>query len=238
MSYTCPICNSQLTTTSENEINSHIDECLTKQMLSSDSQNTETSSSYELDSTLARQLLSEEEEMQADYDTEFTVKCPYPACTQQFLDAARFILHARENHSTCDQKIGCPLCFIETNSAFTPNEKTNLLQHLNSTHGELLQIQAALEASKKSLEDHRTYLTKRETEIPTKVSGHYTLQKLEENIERECAICFEEFEKGQSVAWLECFCLYHETCINAWYAKKKMNKFVLFIEKTTANISN
>ncbi len=36
----------------------------------------------------------------------------------------------------------------------------------------------------------------------------------------ECVICFEEFEKGDKVARLECLCVYHHDCIKTWFSRK------------------
>eukprot|EP00127_Corallochytrium_limacisporum_P002536 Clim_evm93s128 gene=Clim_evmTU93s128 len=33
---------------------------------------------------------------------------------------------------------------------------------------------------------------------------------------RECSICFEDFESGQRLARLECFCVYHKKCLTEW----------------------
>lgn len=40
----------------------------------------------------------------------------------------------------------------------------------------------------------------------------------------ECVICFEEFKQGDSVVRLECLCIYHESCIMSWFAKKGEGK--------------
>lgn len=36
----------------------------------------------------------------------------------------------------------------------------------------------------------------------------------------ECPICFEEYESGQSIARLECWCVFHLHCIKAWKSQK------------------
>ncbi|KAI8804903.1 hypothetical protein BJ742DRAFT_821975 [Cladochytrium replicatum] len=41
--------------------------------------------------------------------------------------------------------------------------------------------------------------------------------------ETECAICFEDFEIGQRIARLNCLCLYHEHCIEGWFATQVAN---------------
>jgi Ring finger domain len=35
----------------------------------------------------------------------------------------------------------------------------------------------------------------------------------------ECSICFEEYEPGQDMARLQCFCRFHLQCIRGWYTK-------------------
>ncbi|KAK3840740.1 MAG: hypothetical protein J3R72DRAFT_170946 [Linnemannia gamsii] len=35
-------------------------------------------------------------------------------------------------------------------------------------------------------------------------------------IDQECAICFEEFVAGRTVARLNCLCTYHRHCIHSW----------------------
>lgn len=42
----------------------------------------------------------------------------------------------------------------------------------------------------------------------------------ESQLGKECVICFEEFEKDDLVARLECLCVYHRKCIRAWFEKK------------------
>ncbi|KAF3939830.1 hypothetical protein ABW19_dt0204427 [Dactylella cylindrospora] len=37
----------------------------------------------------------------------------------------------------------------------------------------------------------------------------------------ECVICFEEFEAGDVIARLECFCRYHKKCIQDWFGRKE-----------------
>ncbi|KAI8843245.1 hypothetical protein BJ741DRAFT_297329 [Chytriomyces cf. hyalinus JEL632] len=40
----------------------------------------------------------------------------------------------------------------------------------------------------------------------------------------ECQICMEEFELSDSVAILNCFCVYHEQCIKDWFQTKEKKK--------------
>lgn len=36
----------------------------------------------------------------------------------------------------------------------------------------------------------------------------------------ECMICMEEFEVGQEMGRLECFCRFHLGCIKGWFERK------------------
>lgn len=37
----------------------------------------------------------------------------------------------------------------------------------------------------------------------------------------ECIICFEELEKGQTIARLQCLCIYHKHCIDDWLTRSQ-----------------
>lgn len=37
----------------------------------------------------------------------------------------------------------------------------------------------------------------------------------------ECIICFEELEKGQTIARLPCLCIYHKNCIDSWLTRSQ-----------------
>lgn len=37
----------------------------------------------------------------------------------------------------------------------------------------------------------------------------------------ECIICFEELEKGQTIARLPCLCIYHKHCIESWLERSQ-----------------
>ncbi|KAI9350931.1 hypothetical protein BDR26DRAFT_984877 [Obelidium mucronatum] len=57
---------------------------------------------------------------------------------------------------------------------------------------------------------------------PAKVVGNtWIVSKCREVSDRECEICFEEFEVGVPMSTLNCFCIFHEACIKDWFEKKK-----------------
>jgi hypothetical protein len=35
----------------------------------------------------------------------------------------------------------------------------------------------------------------------------------------ECTICYDEFEEGNVIARMDCFCIYHKKCIDSWLKK-------------------
>lgn len=42
---------------------------------------------------------------------------------------------------------------------------------------------------------------------------------------KDCTICFEEFQLDQSIAVLNCLCQFHEKCIEAWFERGKSCPF-------------
>ena len=55
--------------------------------------------------------------------------------------------------------------------------------------------------------------------LPQELTGEYHSFSLNMSMTGECGICFEDFEKGQTVARLDCLCVYHKECIASWYKK-------------------
>ncbi|KAE9552658.1 hypothetical protein FO519_004137 [Halicephalobus sp. NKZ332] len=49
----------------------------------------------------------------------------------------------------------------------------------------------------------------------------YNEEVLEES-RGECSICLEDMETGQTVARLECLCIYHKTCLDEWFKRKNV----------------
>ncbi|KAJ3297695.1 hypothetical protein HDU79_002551 [Rhizoclosmatium sp. JEL0117] len=57
---------------------------------------------------------------------------------------------------------------------------------------------------------------------PPKVIGNQiVLSKCKKESDKECTICYCEFEIGETIGTMNCFCVYHEACIKEWCAKKK-----------------
>ncbi|KAI8832206.1 hypothetical protein BC829DRAFT_408812 [Chytridium lagenaria] len=49
----------------------------------------------------------------------------------------------------------------------------------------------------------------------------YLIQVLDETLEKECVICFNDLEKGQKIARLNCLCIYHADCIDDWFLRSQ-----------------
>ena len=43
-----------------------------------------------------------------------------------------------------------------------------------------------------------------------------------EELRGECSICLEDMETGQTVARLECLCIYHKACLDEWFKRKNV----------------
>ncbi|KAL6080570.1 RING-type domain-containing protein, variant 2 [Balamuthia mandrillaris] len=144
------------------------------------------------------------------------VTCPYPACGQA-LDTYDFPSHAQNFHSSCNQQLACPICFLETGELFSPNENTNLLSHLNQTHRDAAELRKAI------MESERAFLNQQRgfVELPTTIGKGYMAHTLDKDLEQECIICTDEFAKGDTVARLECFCVFHQECIDGWFKKSE-----------------
>ncbi|CAF3186470.1 unnamed protein product [Rotaria socialis] len=66
------------------------------------------------------------------------------------------------------------------------------------------------------------------------LTPYYNTEILSYNLhnDQECAICFEPFCRQDTVARLECLCIYHKKCLDEWGQRKRccplhMDKIVL-----------
>jgi len=61
---------------------------------------------------------------------------------------------------------------------------------------------------------------------PSPWNTKYLAQTLKTAIPNsECPICFEHFEGGNTIARLECLCIFHSHCIEKWFNKSKSCPF-------------
>jgi len=62
------------------------------------------------------------------------------------------------------------------------------------------------------------------------ISFELTEEKDSDLVGEECTICFEEYAIGETLARLECFCVYHKTCLNNWLSRKQCCPLHLHVE--------
>ncbi|KAK9479678.1 FYVE zinc finger-domain-containing protein [Lipomyces japonicus] len=103
---------------------------------------------------------------------------------------------SRENDEIEDEENTCPICGFKLETIATEEERE---AHVNKC----LQT-GAFSGSPDQPRRNRMVIYK----LPQSDAG------------KECVICFEEFEKDDVVARLECLCVYHRQCIKAWFDKK------------------
>jgi hypothetical protein len=53
--------------------------------------------------------------------------------------------------------------------------------------------------------------------FPTQNNRQYLCQILQSDVKNECPICFEDFERGNTIARLPCLCVFHKDCIDIWF---------------------
>lgn len=89
----------------------------------------------------------------------------------------------------------CPICGLHLDTRDTGMSQLDIEEHLNDclTNG------------------------------TSKISGEsYIAATLKQPLAGECSICFEEYQIGQRVARLNCFCLYHQKCLDSWMELGKL----------------
>lgn len=60
----------------------------------------------------------------------------------------------------------------------------------------------------------------------TTANSQYIVYDLKNTLpDKECSICFEDFRQGDSVARMECMCVYHKCCIERWFEQRKKCPF-------------
>jgi len=228
-SYVCPICNTILYTSDEVAVSFHIDDCLARSMNATNVSNPPKKSTP-----------SQPKNRPRDDDSPFLIACPYLGCGQR-MEARYFYNHAILQHSTAPQAYACPICFL-AGIQFAPRSDTNLLTHLQNTHSDLAAVsqpppstqQPANPQSYDDDDDFEEYdpaafLVDEQDNPPTltpdvKSLGYKYVEDVMKDAKPgvECTICFEEFENGDVIARMDCFCVFHKKCIELWF--KKANK--------------
>jgi len=211
----CPICNISIQSLSEEEKNNHVVAC------SNDSPGPSN--------------------MQFEDDTPFTMSCPYPNCGMK-LEARQFPSHAIKKHAQGRQDISCPVCNICNGANYQVNPDTNLITHLQHSHADLLEnvypFMKLQPIKKPPVHKHhklpvqhfqppvQTYQPPVQTYQPPEPyyepdqADDYIASYIKTDSNDECPICYELFSRGVVIARLPCLCVYHQTCIEAWFTKK------------------
>jgi len=108
---------------------------------------------------------------------------------------------------------------------------TNLYLHLKRHHSEFAQIPPSflpLQSQSEQPQKPAKSSTIKDVDIgesfkfPSKVGRNYIIDTIQEDDGKECTICFEEFQKGNSIARLDCFCVFHKHCLEQWFRKTRV----------------
>eukprot|EP01088_Endostelium_zonatum_P022283 TRINITY_DN9430_c0_g1_i2.p1 TRINITY_DN9430_c0_g1~~TRINITY_DN9430_c0_g1_i2.p1 ORF type:complete len:367 (-),score=53.63 TRINITY_DN9430_c0_g1_i2:10-1110(-) len=159
----------------------------------------------------------------------------------------------KNHASAYNHKFSCPVCELMTGITYSANDQTNLLTHVRTHHQDMIKspdqtsnnstfptsdyvfdydddiptIPSTTSTTSSTTTSSSTTTTTSSTTGGGgggAVGSRYIVQVLEEDMkEGECTICFEEFKKGENIARLECFCIFHEDCVVEWF-KKSNNK--------------
>jgi len=147
------------------------------------------------------------------------------------MEAKFFPDHARSFHSTAPQNFACPICSLG-GTRYNVSPSTNLLSHLNSIHPDLigkslLPNYPVVNPNIFSNEDDYDWPDPPEDWLQ-KNSASYVEETLKTPLDKECPICYCEFEKGEVAARLACLCLFHKNCIEQWFKKRKMQEYARY----------
>ncbi|KAH3765950.1 hypothetical protein Pelo_2186 [Pelomyxa schiedti] len=150
---------------------------------------------------------------EAGVESPFLIQCPYSGCTVK-MEAMHFFVHVVGNHQVGPQAFPCPICALQGFTAEV-NSSTNLLQHLNTKHMDMLS-QADLLQYTVEVNNNPPPI-----QIPDAPGTGTVESVLSLPTNRECPICLVEMTTGDTVLTLECLCMFHSACLQNWYAKSE-----------------
>jgi hypothetical protein len=187
----CPICFMNLSKLGNENKNMHVTTCLEKSKIPIDSAYNNLNDS------------PPDSPPEILHDDPFAVTCSSPICRKRY-EARHYPAHYHSEHKYCKDIFQCPICDLQSDSQGT--NKYKLIEHFKKNHSELSLI----------------YVPDKEIIIDELDTSIYTIQYAnEEDVLRECHICYEEFDIGDCLSRLTCFCLYHKDCIDEWFHKSK-----------------
>jgi len=143
------------------------------------------------------------------HDSPFSVICPYTSCGLQ-MEAVDFYHHAILTHTSGQQGFSCPICTLSNGIVYLPKKGSNLYQHLQKQHAEFAFMVPSFQQPKVQ-----------ESVSPPAVGSAYVVDIIHDCDGKECTICFEEFQTGDQIARLECFCVFHKGCVDEWFQKSR-----------------
>lgn len=135
------------------------------------------------------------------------------------LAPACFYDHVFEEHASeavSNHLLVCPICvaFFAVDPGTV--QPASLLLHLRATHrdmeGASASIYGNVEPFAPPSPEHYSG--------PMEIGNDFTSFRLTAAMQVECLVCLDEFETGQEVIRMECFCLFHKDCVSSWWHKK------------------
>jgi hypothetical protein len=162
-------------------------------------------------------------------ETPFTLTCPYPECGLR-VECRNFPRHVFQTHAQNKQNLSCPICQLLGEIAYQVKPDTNLITHLQSSHTDLLDTVIDPYIPIMRPKPNPIPLPKPQPkpiiidEYPENQPSDYIVQIPKCDSQDECPICYEFLLKGMKIARLPCFCVYHQTCIEAWFTQKSARK--------------
>ena len=147
-------------------------------------------------------------------DNDFVI-CPICAIP---VEPAAFFDHAFREHAGAKDKdklkVVCPICVlfygVPANSPLPAN--ANILHHLATSHAEMEGASANLQNVQNDNNDEGERL-----------GLHFAKFVMEKTLPEteECAICLGEYKCGEEMIRMQCFCLFHSSCVRLWWNKKE-----------------
>jgi len=213
----CPICGTPLHTEDETLVAAHVEQCLIH--------------------SGSRSLIMNPPKPNIPglpYDSPFVIVCPYSTCSQR-MEAYEYFEHTKVRHSNeVSHNYACPICALTRPNRYQINEKTNLYQHVQNQHSDFQQntfdnVTAMRDALHYAIDfgyDPGEFMYDDYDSMnfsnPKNIGSHYIEDVVKEyRTGVECTICFEEFQEGEKIARLDCFCIFHKACIDRWFEKSR-----------------
>jgi len=154
-------------------------------------------------------------------DDELFVVCPY--CETPLEPAMLFdhVMQTHEAHPGALHRRSCPVCVLFYGG--DPGQAANHLPtHLREHHPEMEGASRNVRSRPSPAEELDEQFDFAE-QAQTVGTAFASLVLRESDVapmaQLECAICLDVFAPGQAVLRMDCFCLYHDSCLKSWFQK-------------------